>query len=85
MTLYEYAKASKEQKEAILKSEALFLDQFEDHETITYVYFLNDFFVEVTIKDGKVIDNIPFKRGYKIDKKDLHAIEKRNTFYQAAA
>ena len=65
ITIYDYAKLSAEEKEELLKTQALFVDQYNDDEVLIQIYFLNDFFIEVTIKDGKVTDNIPYQRGYK--------------------
>lgn len=65
MTIYDYAKLSEEKKEELLKTQALFVDQYNDDDMLVQIYFLNDFFIEVTLKDGKVTDNIPYQRGYK--------------------
>ena len=63
MTIYDYAKLSNSEKMNLIKGTALFIDQYNsDH--ITYVYFLNGFFVEVTEKAGQIVDIIPYKRGY---------------------
>jgi hypothetical protein len=37
------------------------------------------------MKHGIIIDNIPYKRGYRFDKKNSHALEKRNAIYNVAA
>lgn len=68
MTIYDYAKLSTEEKEELLKNQALFVDQYNEDDVLIQIYFLNGFFVEVTIKSGKVTDNIPYKRGYKMKK-----------------
>lgn len=67
MTIYDYAKLSVSEKIKLIKGTALFIDQYNS-DTITYVYFLNGFFVEVTEKAGKIVDVIPYKRGYSKNK-----------------
>ena len=81
MTIYDYAKLSEGEKEELLKNQALFVEQYTDGDVLIQIYFLNGFFVEVTIKKGKVTDNIPYKRGYKINKD----IPKTNLKYCLAA
>ena len=65
-TLFEYAKLSKAEKHALLIKEALFLEHYYDNGNTIYVYFLNDFFIELITKNSEVIYILPFKRGYKI-------------------
>jgi len=80
MTIYDYAKLGEEAKELLLKTNALLFDHYmEDQDTI-YVYFLDSFFVEVTVRNEKVIFNLPYKRGYCISKSQLHEIEKKRMF-----
>jgi len=78
--IHEYAKLSMEEKESLIMEEAVFLERYIDNENTICVYYLDDFFIEVIIKDGKTISNFPYKRGYRLDKKERHAIEKRNIF-----
>lgn len=85
MNIYEYAKLSKGEKEQLLNNDALFLEQYNDSESTIHVYYLNGFFVEVTVKEGKIIDNIPYKSGYKLNKNEIHNLEKRNCMYHLAA
>lgn len=85
MTIYDYAKLSTAEQEEVVKHDALFLEDYIDNGKIICVYYLNDFFIEVTKLNGKIIDLLPFIRGYKINKKNLHAIEKRNILVSAAA
>jgi len=80
MTIYDYIKLSEKDKENVLKNEALYLEFYAEEDALVYVYFLNGFFVEVTMKNGIITDNIPYKRGYKFDKKSQHSLEKRNVF-----
>jgi hypothetical protein len=80
MTIYDYIKLSEKEKENVLKHEALYLEFYAQDDTLVYVYFLNCFFVEVTMRSGKIIDNIPYKRGYKFNRKEIHSLEKRNVF-----
>ncbi len=63
ITIYDYAKLSTTEKMKLIKGTALFIDQY-NADCIVYVYFLNGFFIEVTEKDGKIAEIIPYKRGY---------------------
>lgn len=85
MTIYDYAKLSTEEKEVVVKTEALFLEDYIENGKIIYVYYLDGFFIEVTKVNNRIIDSIPYIRGYKINKKNLHAIEKRNAVLSFAA
>ena len=76
MTIYDYAKLSEGEKEELLKNQALFVDQYNDGDVLIQIYFLNGFFIEVTIRNGKVTDNIPYQRGYKINKSVLKTGQK---------
>ncbi len=80
MTIYDYIKLNDRQKENILKNDALYMEFYASEDTLIHVYFLNGFFIEVTMKNGLIIDNIPYKRGYKFDTKTVHSLEKRNVF-----
>lgn len=68
LTIYDYAKLSNSEKINLIKGTALFIDQYSSDCTV-YVYFLNGFFIEVTEKAGKIVDIIPYKRGYKQNNK----------------
>jgi hypothetical protein len=80
MTIYDYIKLSEREKESVLKNDALYLEFYAEDDTLVYVYFLNSFFVEVTMREGKIVDNIPYKRGYKFNRREMHSLEKRNVF-----
>jgi len=85
MTVYNYAKLSKREQESLLNSEGLYLDLYFDNENLINVYYLNGFFIEVVLCKGMVIDILPYKRGYEMDKRRLHAIQKRNALLSLAA
>jgi hypothetical protein len=85
MEMYEYTKLNSNEQKRILKEEGLFLEKYQDGENTIFVYYLDDFFVEVTFKGNLYIDTLPFKRGYKLNKQDLHALAKRNLLYNLAA
>lgn len=85
MTIYDYAKSGAKEKMLLINDEAILIETFRDNENTIYVYRLFDFFVELTTNNGAVIENTPYKRGYKFDKKNIHALEKRNTLYSLAA
>jgi len=78
MTIIEYAKLKPSEKETILRNESLLIDQYKIGKLEVLVYFFNGFFIEVTIQEGKIIDNLPYARGFKLDKKNIHNLEKRN-------
>lgn len=84
MTIYDYARLTENEKEILLQEQALFLEQYKEDENEIQVYFLNGFFVEVTLKNEKVIYNLPYRRGHKINKRILHEAQKRNAFDLAA-
>lgn len=84
-TIFDYAKLSAAEKNEWLNNDAILIENYRDKENIIMVYYLNGFFVELTMKHGIIIDNIPYKRGYRFDKRQAHALEKRNAFYNQAA
>jgi hypothetical protein len=53
-----------------LKEKAIMLDQDSENGQSTILYFLKGFYVEETfsILDNKVIDIVPFKRGFKVER-----------------
>jgi hypothetical protein len=51
----------------MLKEKGILIDEEKEQELIIRLYFVNGFFVEETTKDNKVIEMLPFRRGYKID------------------
>jgi hypothetical protein len=74
MTIYDYAKLSNEEKESLLKEKALLLEVCTEEKDMILVYFLDGFFVEVTINRGKVIYNLPYKNGYIMDQNKLFQV-----------
>ena len=72
MTIFEYAKRNKLERALILRKQAQFIDEYTDStgERI-FVYYLNGFFIEAITNVGVIIDVLPYKRGYKADKKEL--------------
>ena len=81
----EYSKLTNAEKVQVLKDEGLFLEKYNDGGNLIFVYYLRNFFVEITYKDNQFVDAIPYKRGYKLNKQDLHNLEKRNLLYNLAA
>jgi hypothetical protein len=73
------------EKKSLLKNEGFFIESEMEGRSIINVYFLNGFFVEVTVCEGEVIYNLPYQRGHMISESLLHQIEKRNTAYSLAA
>jgi len=80
MTLYEFAKLHREEKITELKHEAVLLDKYPDNKNRVSIYYLHDFFVEVytNLTEGTLIDIIPYKRGFKLNKHELHNLKKKN-------
>ncbi len=85
MTIYNYAKLSREEKKSLINNEAIYLENYKDNENSIHVYYLNAFFVEVIFCKGIVIDILPFKRGYKMGKRGISNIQKRNASFSLAA
>ena len=85
MTIYDYARSGAEMKNLIIREEAVLIENYKDGENTICVYLLDDFFVEITMNKGTIIDNIPFKRGYRYDKKNIHTLEKKTALYKVAA
>ena len=80
ITIFDYARLIETEKMMLIKKSALFLENYYDSGVTVYVYFLNDFFIEITEKNGKIVDNIPYKRGYRVNE---HS--KKKTSYSKAA
>ena len=76
MKMYDYIKLSETEKEHLLRTDAIFLEHYNDDKKTVYVYFLNGFFVEVTMDNGNVVDNIPYQRGYKINRQNINSNSK---------
>jgi hypothetical protein len=85
MTIYDYARSSAEEKKLLITEEAILIEKFDDKNNTVYIYYLDDFFVEITMHNSVILENLPFKRGYKFDKKNIHAFRKKNTMYSLAA
>jgi hypothetical protein len=65
MDIYDYAKLGQAAKVKLLVQKARIIELYNEKEITRQVYSLNDFFVEVTISEGKIVDYIPFQRGFK--------------------
>ena len=85
MNIHEYARLSPKEKEELIKNYALFIENYNDKENNISVYYLNGFFIEVTMKDRKMIDIIPYKRGYSTIKNNIQPIQKKKSIYILAA
>lgn len=73
MNIREFTKLDLLEKTYLLKSAAMLIDTYMDNGHLVKVYTLNGFFVETTINpwDETIIDIIPYKRGFMIDKNFL--------------
>lgn len=85
MNIYDYAKLTMPEKNFLLEEQGLMMEYYTEKENKIYIYFLNGFFVEVTVKDGVTIENMPFKRGYKLNKSSFLQREERNRALSLAA
>lgn len=81
MTIYQYAKMDMSLKLEKIRNEAIFIEHYESNNEGISVYFLDSFFIEVTSKGQLIIDVTPFQRGYKFNKSERHAVEKRNLVF----
>ncbi|MGZ3884626.1 MAG: hypothetical protein ACXVPD_10525 [Bacteroidia bacterium] len=68
MTIYKFAKCTKTEQEELIQSKGLFLDSWNENENCITLYYLNGFFVEVTLSlfHNDPIEITPFKRWYNI-------------------
>lgn len=75
MTIYKFAKLSFLEKKQLIESNAVFLDNYMDSGNLINTYFFDGFFVEaiMNIRSAKIVEIIPFLRGYKIDKKNVNS------------
>ncbi len=64
VTIFDYAKLPDWKKINMIRKCALFIEHFFDGEKSINVYLLNSFFIEVTKGKERLIDIIPYKRGY---------------------
>lgn len=69
-SFYDFARLNKSQQTVILNQHGLFLDADLENDTLTRLYFLKGFFVEVIFskKLNTVVDMIPYKQGYKLER-----------------
>ncbi|MGZ3901452.1 MAG: hypothetical protein ACXVC7_03745 [Bacteroidia bacterium] len=69
-SFYDFAKMSLETKSSALLERATWLDEDYEEGRIINLYFMDGYFVEETFSTNtkKVIDIIPYKRGYKIER-----------------
>lgn len=70
MTIQEFTRLSFVEKTELLKNQAMLIDQYMDNNNLVHNYQLDNFFVEATIclKTETIVDIVPFKRGFLIDR-----------------
>jgi hypothetical protein len=85
MKIHEYARLNPKEKEEMIKNYALFLENYRDKESIVCVYYLNGFFVEVVTINNRIIDILPYKRGYSTIKNSICPLQNKNGGYCIAA
>jgi hypothetical protein len=68
MELLEYLRSKPEEKNNILNKEGIILDTEIENGLAVILYFVNYFFVEVTIdiENDRIVDLIPYKRGFRL-------------------
>jgi len=66
MNLFEYARLREHEKQVVLIQHGILIEGYTEKGLIINLYRLFDFFVEIKVKEGTVIDNLPFKRGFKV-------------------
>lgn len=66
---YDFVKLSKTRQIELLRGYGIFLDQENEKDLVTRLYFLHGFFVEEIFSEqqGQVLELIPYKQGYKLD------------------
>jgi hypothetical protein len=87
MNIFEFAKLKQSQKEEVIQTAAMFLESYIEGSTRVTVYYMPGFFIEVNtcLIEEKLIEIIPYKRGYKIAKeKDLVYLDFHNKFLLVA-
>jgi hypothetical protein len=87
MDIFEFAKLKQEKKEEILHTQAMLLECFTEKDKHFTIYYLPSFFVEVStnVQTKNIIDIIPYRRGYKVEKEKNKLYEGfRNKFLLVA-
>jgi hypothetical protein len=70
MTIYEFTALDINARAEFLWKNGIFLDNYLDEENAFNIYFLKEFFVEVIVSkpNDEIINVVPFKAGYRLDK-----------------
>ena len=68
--IHNFVKLSLDEKAELIKKKGVFLENFGDAGNEINLYYLQGFFVEVEVNklQNLVVDIIPFRQGYKINK-----------------
>jgi hypothetical protein len=71
ITISKFAKDNDKTKASYIKKNGIYLDSYFDNDYLVNVYALHDFFVEVviSIRISRIVDYIPFERGFSHMKK----------------
>lgn len=69
MTIFEFAKLKPSQKEEIIHTKAMLIENYVEKDVMITLYYLPSFFIEVNtcMKKNVVLDIIPYHRGFKIE------------------
>lgn len=67
ITIIDFIRLSLSEQCKILKQLGIFLESYQDKETLVKIYYVSGFFVEVTISKPELekIEIIPYRNGYK--------------------
>ncbi len=67
-SFYDFVRLNMHQQSRLLLAEGIILDQDNDYDTLTRLYFLDGFFVEEIVckSTNELTDIIPYKQGYKL-------------------
>ena len=71
MTNYEFTALDINERANLLWEKGIFLDRYRDNEKGINLYYLHNFYVEVTISNNpteEIIDISPFKNGIRFEK-----------------
>lgn len=87
MNIHEFTRLSFDEKIDILKTMAALIDQYIDNGSLIHNYQFNNFFVEATIDldTEDIVEIIPFKRGFLLDRSYIMKQMPRSYNYYAYA
>lgn len=66
MTIKEFALLKTEQQLQAIYNKAMLIDHYEDNQCQVLVYFLDEFFIEISRKGDQIMDIIPCRKGHRL-------------------